>query len=218
MRRRGTAAAALPLLAGLAAACSPAPAAESPDDLRAHWEAGRTWEAFEEAAEARRDTWVRNRARARVPDDVARRAAALEGTWRLLVVAVDRCGDSAHTVPYLAALAASSPALDLRIVDPEAGRALMEARPTPDGRAATPTVVVLDEGFRDAGCWVERPTELQRWFLANPEGLDEDDLYARKYAWYEEDAGASTLRDVMDVLEAAAAGARICGETAAPRG
>lgn len=202
----------LAALLPMAAACTAAPAAETPDDLRALWERGEPYGAFEEGARARRDAWVGNHERARVPEALAARADALEGTWRLLVVAVDRCGDSANTIPYLARLVEGADALEMRVIDPDAGRALMEAHRTPDGRAATPTVVVLDEGFRIAGCWVERPTTLQRWFLENPEGLDEDSLYARKYAWYDEDAGVSTMGEVLDAVEGAARGVPVCGD------
>ena len=131
--------------------------------------------------------------------------------WRLLVVADDWCADSAHTVPYVARLAEALDALELRVVVSNVGRAVMHAHPTPDGRAASPTIVLLDADFEERGCFVEGPPELQRWYLENPEDLPRSDLLEEKYARYDADAGRSTLEEVVRVLEAAARGDVRCG-------
>ncbi len=86
----------------------------------------------------------------------------------------------------------------------------MEAHRTPDGRPATPTVILLDAEYREAGCWIERPTELQTWWIENERTLDDDERFRRKMAWYDEDAGASTLHEVVEMLERARSGATAC--------
>ena len=200
------------------ATSAPSPAAEtapSPDAvLVSLYEEGLPFARFLEQAESRRRTWRENYEQGAPSADAIARARALPGGLRLLVVAEDWCGDSANTIPYLARLAEEAPGLDLRVIDSSVGRSMMEARPTPDGRAATPTVVVLDESGREVGCWVERPAVLQEWFLENEDVLAEDDLYDQKYAWYAEDGGAHTVGDVLTVLEAAAAGRVVCGTEA----
>jgi hypothetical protein len=188
------------------AACSGAPAQHDPEVL---WSRGVPFAEFLAATEARRDTWHDNHAR-ELPPELLERARAVPGSWRLLVVAVDRCGDSAHTIPYLGRLVAEVDDLDMRIVDPEVGREVMEAHRTPDGRAATPTVLLLDAEGREVGCWVERPAELQSWWIDNPDALDDEARLARKYEWYERDAGATTAREIVEGLEAAAAGTTVC--------
>ena len=67
------------------------------------------------------------------------------------------CSDSVNTIPFLAQLVAQVPQLDMRVISPTQGRQLMETRRTPDGRGATPTVIILDESGAEAGCWIERP-------------------------------------------------------------
>lgn len=191
----------------VAAGCTAEAAPSDPVDL---WSEATPFEPFLAGAERRVDTWHANWERSRVPGDLLARASAVAGSWRLLVVAEDWCGDSANTVPYLARLAAEVPGLELRVVDSDVGRGVMDRHPTPDGRAATPTVVILAEDGSEAGCWVERPSELQRWWIDNPEGLDRDAQLEAKYAWYDEDAGESTMREVVERLEAAAAGVPIC--------
>lgn len=198
------------LAAGLILTVSCGPTDPPPQAADTLWESGRTFEAFLESTDRRRETWHRHWEWSEVEADVLARARALPGTWRLLVVAEDWCGDSANTIPYIARLVDEVEGLEMRIVDSNAGRGLMESHRTPDGRAATPTVVLLDAEGEEQGCWVERPSELQEWWIENPEELDDDTKLDRKYAWYDEDRGATTVEEIVGRLEAAAAGGAIC--------
>ena len=72
-------------------------------------------------------------------------------------------------------------------------------------------LILIDERWQEAGCWVERPAELQAWYLENPDGLSRRDLVARKMEWYYDDAGATTLAEIVGTIEAAERGERICG-------
>jgi hypothetical protein len=210
----------LPLLPALGAAAlvcavTPPPASRA-DTLRALYERGVSFEQFLAAAAARKATWRDNYARGELPADVAARLARVTGPWRLLVVAEDWCGDSANTIPFVATLADSSAGrLELRIVDSRVGKAIMEAHRTADGRVATPTIILLDAAYREVGCWVERPAEATR-LVARVRASDGGDAaLGRKYAWYREDGGQSTLREILSMIEAAAPGAPCGGNTAA---
>jgi hypothetical protein len=182
--------------------------------LLALFASGETYETFLANAQARKAMWQRHWDEGQVPADILERARAIPGRWRLLVVAVDGCSDSVNTVPYLARLASLVPSLELRIVKPAAGRAIQEAHRTPDGRAATPTLVVLDDAGRDVGCWVERPGDLVA-DIAKARAEGRIDSYD-KQGWYDRDAGVSTLREVVAVVAAAAAGTPACGATPPP--
>jgi len=199
---------------------APAPLASDAIDsvLVALYEQGARWNDFLADARARRAMWVRNSESAVVPPDVLAQARALPGAWRLLVVAVDSCSDSVNTIPYLARLVAEVPSLEMRIITPRQGRELMAGRRTPDGRAATPTVVILDADGREAGCWIERPAALQAIALTENAGGGTPAFAARKQEWYDRDQGASTVREVVATLVAAAEGARGCDAGAARRG
>jgi hypothetical protein len=180
------------------------------DDLRALYEAGRTFEEFYDSAERRRALWEENWAESEGMDPaLVQRARAVPGAWRLLVVAVDGCSDSVSTIPWLARLTREVDGLDLRIVDSTAGREVMEAHRTPDGRAATPTVVLMDDEWNEVGCFVERPRALLAWLEENDVAGDE--VYPEKMRWYAEDAGRSTVEEIVAMLEAAAAGEVVCG-------
>lgn len=189
----------------------PRPVLEADDALRTLYQSGRSYDDFLASADQRVELWHANTARSEDIDaDLVRRARAVGGTWRLLAVAVASCSDSVSTIPYLARLAALVDGLDMRIVDSRAGRTVMEAHPTPDGRPATPTVVLLDSEWDEAGCFIERPHALQSWILENPDGIAPGEMVARKMVWYAEDAGRRTVEAIVEAMEAAAAGNVVC--------
>ncbi|MCL4212440.1 MAG: thioredoxin family protein [Gemmatimonadales bacterium] len=199
-----------PTASATATARTPAAAAPRDSSLLALYESGVPYETFLAKAEARRAMWVRNSEQAAVAPDALASAQAIPGRWRILVSAVDGCSDSVNTIPYLAKLVALVPSLEMRIVQPGPGRVIMEAHRTPDGRPATPTVVILDGEGRDVGCWVERPAALQEMALKAREAGTLDEFQRNKQGWYDADAGASTVREVVAVIAAAAAGTPLC--------
>ncbi len=179
--------------------------------LLAHYASGEPFEEFLARADARRAMWHRHWDEGKVPADALAQAQALPGRWRLLVIAVDACSDSVNTIPFIALLVAAVPSLEMRIIAPDAGRELMTSRRTPDGRAATPTVIFLDAEGRDAGCWVERPAALHALAAAARAEGRIATFASGKQAWYDADAGASTIREVVSLLAAAASGSPKCG-------
>jgi hypothetical protein len=204
----------LALTALLTLSCA-APSAPTGPDLNELYASGVTMEAWVEAVDLRKALWEANWTSAAIPEDVAQRVARLEGDWRLLVVTAAGCTDSAWTVPVLGRLAEMADAVGLRIVDAEVGREVLDTCRTPDGRAATPTVVVFDPAGEEAGCWIERPARQRDFYderLKNVGRGSEPYLEAAAeyVAWYREDAGASALREIVTILEAAEAGARGC--------
>jgi hypothetical protein len=190
---------------------SVAMAATAADDRLAElYREGKSFAEFLEGARSRREQWHRIHERARVPDEIAMRVRAVPGRWHILVVAEDGCSDSVNSIPYLARLVEVAPALEMRIIGSRAGKSVTQAHRTPDDRAATPTVVLLTEGFDEAGCWIERPAELRRWVTENRDRLG-DDFGREKQAWYDRDGGAQVLRELTEMIEGAAAGKTVCG-------
>lgn len=180
------------------------------DSLAALYDRGVAWAAFLEGVRARRQTWLDNYASASVDAAQGGRLAQIPGRWRFLVVAVDACGDSANTIPYLARLVEASERLELRVVSPADGAWVMEAHPTEDGRPATPTVVLLDESGAERGCWVERPYALRAVLREQRAGTIPGSFTEVITAWRRDDQGRSTVEDMIALLEAAAAGAVRC--------
>lgn len=175
------------------------------DQLQEMYESGRSYTDFLGNATRRAELWHGNTEKAEGIDPaLIARARSVAGSWKFLAVAIDACSDSVSTIPYLARLVAMVDGLDMRVVDPVTGRSIMESHPTRDGRASTPTVLLLDEHFEEAGCFIERPPELKTWILE--EAFSSEEIYPRKMAWYDEDAGHHTVRAFVEMLEAAVAG------------
>lgn len=177
-----------------------APAADP--DYQAFYTKGITFAEFLDRARARRDEWRQRYNDATVTPDLVTRMRALPDRRLILAVAEDWCSDSVNTVPYVARLVDGAPErLSLRIVDSHLGRPVMSANLTPDGRAATPTIVVLREDGEVLGSWVERPSTAQSWFLEQRKTVKHDPLHERLMNWYAEDAGRTTLAEIAALLE-----------------
>ncbi|MCA0375582.1 MAG: thioredoxin family protein [Gemmatimonadetes bacterium] len=175
---------------------------------RALFERGIPYAEFLANAKARREMWQRNSTWTTPPDALVARARATGSGWKLLAVAVDGCSDSVNTIPYIAQLVALLPGVELRIIGSDIGRAIMDAHKTPDGRGATPTVLLLDATFTERGAFIERPAELQTWMLAQKGVLADSEANARKMVWYDEDKGVKTLTEVVALMERAQRGGR----------
>jgi Thioredoxin len=178
--------------------------------LRTLYEKGQTFPEFVEKAVARREGWVRLQREAVVSPSLLERARAVGGTWQLLVVAIDRCGDSMNSVPYAARLADSVPGLSLRIVLPTEGRAVQETHRSLDGRTATPTLILLDSAGNDAGCLVELPAPLRQWNHKHRTVVSDDSLHTYRNTFYTKDRGNSVATELVEMLEAARAGTPRC--------
>jgi hypothetical protein len=174
------------------------------------FDGGTTFADFVAAAQRRKEQWEQHFAGAVVPDELVVRVTRAGATWKLLVITADGCSDSVNSVPYIAALAARSPNLDIRLVTADVGRGIMEAHRTPDGRAATPTVVLLDIAYAERGCWIERPLALRTWLDERKRTTGENDLFDAKMKWYDEEKGSKTLVEIVEMIEAAARGEVVC--------
>jgi hypothetical protein len=171
-------------------------------DYAPYYAQGITFADFLSNARVLVEEWRDNYAQATVEDETLARARALAGHWRLLVVADDSCHDSVNTLPYLAKLTELVPEkLSMRIVTSAAGQAVKEAHQTPDGRPATPTIVVLDERGVMKGVFIERPAALLHYIDEHGEGLYPDRVRELRHRWYAQDKGRHAVSEILDIIE-----------------
>jgi hypothetical protein len=170
-----------------------------PPDADARLRNGRTWEQFLQGVSAQRELWLKTTSAASAPIEFIERATAASRGLRLVVVTEDWCPDSAYTVPYVASLARAS-SIPLRILNRVTGEPLLLAHRTPDGRTATPTIVLWRDG-RDVGAWVERPAALQRMFLSMSTNAESAQRFSQRHTWYESDRGRTALTEVLALIE-----------------
>jgi hypothetical protein len=185
-------------------AVGPAPAtvpvqAQARVDYVALFESGAAWRPWFDSIRTQQATWRQVAGQANPPQALVDRLKAVGGNLRLLVVAEPNCSDSMQSLPHIAALAERA-GVPLRIISKDAGTAAIDQRRTPDGRMATPTVILIRDNA-DVAAWIERPAALQAWFLANA-NLSRAELLQRKTAWYQWDRGASTLEEIVALATA----------------
>lgn len=174
---------------------------QTPPPLTTMLGQGLTWTDYLASTKQQREAWVRNAGRA-VPDELVDRLKKAGAGLRLLVVAEDWCSDSVNSIPYLGTLATRA-GVDLRVINSQVGKTIMETHRTPDGRAATPTVILVRDG-KEAAAWVERPTVLQTWFVGMADKIDTSERQQRKLNWYDWSRGDDALREIVALAERAA--------------
>jgi hypothetical protein len=197
------------------ATASATPGAATVDPtLLALFASGMTFPDFLDAATHRQNEWYASAEQVRLADSTLRRARAVGGQWRALVVAVDTCGDSLRQVPYVARLAELVHGLSLRIVTPtEGGAAVQASHRSLDGRRATPTYVLLNADGEEQGCVVELPRPLRHFLHERRSEGNRETVRAlgdSALAWYAADRGASITEEIVTLMERAKAGTPEC--------
>ena len=170
-------------------------------DSVAMYSLGVPWDQFLASTKVAHETWLKNAGREVSPGLTERFKRAGDGL-RLLVVTADWCNDSLHSVPYIAKLA-SGAGVEMRLVDFKTGKAIMDAHRTPDGRASTPTVILL-RGDQEVAAWVERPASLQWWYLGMADAISDEELLERKMSWYDWNRGSDALTEIVVLAEQSA--------------
>ena len=178
-------------------------------DRSAEWSAAVPFEAWLAQAEDLVELWTSSYERARVPDGLVGRAEAAPGDWRLLVVMADWCLDATAAMPALARLAEEAEGLSLAVLDRDDHPALMDHHLTNGTARAIPIVLLLDGEGTERAWWGPRPADLQAWFYGDGQTLEKEDRYRELRKWYARDRGASTLREVVAMIEGAAGVAHV---------
>lgn len=201
-------AAAVVFLSGVVATFAEQPTSLNPEILEHLYRNGVDFNTFLKIADNRgaltqlANPWNSNWRKSGPSDDQVSRAQSLAGSYRLLAVASETCSDSINTIPYIARLVDRVDQLEMQIIPTGAGRLILDAHRTPDGRMVTPTVAILNDNFVVVGTWVERPLPLKDWSARNPT-ITEREFKQRKQYWYNWDEGNHTIGEIVDLLEAA---------------
>ncbi len=139
--------------------------------------------------------------RVTIPIEISARVEALGGHWHLLVLSEDWCGDSVNIVPIVAKLAESVSNMDMRILARDENLDIMDSHLTGTSRSI-PIVILLNQKFQECGWWGPRPRELQKWVMEKGMLLPKDVLYREVRTFYARDHGLTTMRELVEMLEA----------------
>lgn len=171
-------------------------------DLKVLWEQGLTFDDFVMATrEEYQGLWQGIYRTSRLPDWAL---TPVTEERHFLAIAEDWCGDASNTIPVLARWIEAMPGFSLRIIRRDEHPLVMDRYLT-RGTRSIPIVIVLDQEFRELGHWGPRPSELQAWVLTHKDTMPKDERYKEVRRWYAKDRGESTIREVLDVMQAARA-------------
>ena len=180
---------------------------ESPvmDTLAPTFAAGLTFDQMVAAATTNVELFTVTRGRAVAPPEYAERIAAPGRRWHLLTISEDWCGDGVNILPWVDALAASSPHLEHRIIRRDEHLELMDRHLTNGRSRSIPIVLLLDEDGVELDWWGPRPRELQAWFESpEAQAMPKDERYKVLRTRYARDRGRAIMEELTAMIERAA--------------
>ena len=160
---------------------------------------GETLEEFVTRAEQYRELWTIGARRASVPADVVERLTILRAPVRLVALNEDWCLDAVGVLPYVAKLAEESKWVEFRSLGRDANPDLMESHLSGTSRSI-PVVIAYDENWSEIGWWGPRPAPLQAWVASEGALLLKEEKYRYMRQWYARDHGATSLREIADMI------------------
>ena len=138
--------------------------------------------------------------RAEISEDAAEVAAQIPGTWHLLALSEDWCGDATNIIPVVERLAEASPNLDLRILSRDENPDIMDAHLTGGTSRSIPVIMILDEDYRERAWWGPRPSELQAWVMNEGLQMESGPRYKETRRYYARDKGQTTVREILELI------------------
>ena len=164
-----------------------------------------TFSEYLETVEKNRELWHALARRAAVDEAPRERARAIPGSWHVVALTEDWCGDAINTLPVFDRLAEVTPNIELRVLLRDENPDLMDAHLTNGTSRSIPVLIAYDADFEERGWWGPRPAPIQAWVMTEGTKLDVKDRYrgeVRRY--YARDKGRTALDEFLTVLEGAA--------------
>ena len=132
---------------------------------REQFDAGMTYDAYKAQMTRNREQFEQNEKDLQLSAEDAQAFQRLPQSLNVLALAEDWCGDVIANLPIVGRIAdASAGKLNLRILlrDQQPGEQVMAEHLNKGEYKSIPTVIFLDDDFREVGVWVERPDSVTK--------------------------------------------------------
>ena len=172
--------------------------------MRDRFESALPFPDYLETVQKNESLWRGVHQRARVPKTVVAEARALPGTWHLLALSEDWCGDAVNILPVVARFTEALPNVDLRVLARDENLDIMDAHLTNGRSRSIPVFILYDGDFRERGWWGPRPSRLQKWVMEEGMKMEPGPRYAETRRFYARDKGRAILAEVLELLRSAA--------------
>lgn len=137
----------------------------------------------------------------RMPEALRNAVGVISEPQLWMVITEDWCGDSAQTLPVIAAIAGMNELIELKIIYRDAHPEIMDAYLT-EGKRSIPVLVAFDETGGELFRWGPRPqpaAALVRESLA--QGLPKTEVYPKLHLWYGRDRGNTVSGEFLKLLQ-----------------
>ena len=172
--------------------------------MKERYFAATNFRAYLESVEKNKELWHAVYKHVAIEPELLDKARTIPGSWHLLVLSEDWCGDAVNLVPVLARLADEVPGLDLRILSRDENLDLMDEHLTDGKSRSIPVVLLLDENFVERAWWGPRPEPIQQWVVEEGLKMPWRERYKTIRRYYAKDEGRTLLRELLELMEPAA--------------
>ena len=119
--------------------------------MRDRFESALPFPTYLETVRKNEELWRGVYERVRLPADIVEEARSVPGTWHLLVLSEDWCGDAVNILPVVARLTEALDRVDLRVLARDDNLDIMDAHLTNGTSRSIPVVILLDEEYHERG-------------------------------------------------------------------
>ena len=122
-------------------------------NMKERYLAATDFRTYLESVEKNQELWHGIYERVSISPEILEEARRIPGTWHLLALSEDWCGDAVNLLPVLARLTEEVAGLDLRVLSRDQNPDLMDAHLTDGKSRSIPVVLLLDEDYVERGWW-----------------------------------------------------------------
>ena len=172
--------------------------------MRNRFESALAFPDYLETVRENEELWRGVHTRVRLPDGAVAAGRAIPGTWHLLALSEDWCGDAVNILPVVSRFVDELPNVDLRVLSRDANPDIMDAHLTNGRSRSIPVVILYDADFRERGWWGPRPSQLQQWVMEVGMEMQPGPRYAETRRFYARDKGRAIVAEITEMLSSAA--------------
>lgn len=144
---------------------------------------------------------IRGKKVARIPEELLDLTRNIDEPQFWLVITEDWCGDSAQTLPYIAAVSELNKHITLRIVHRDTHPEIMDKYLT-NGKRAIPKLIAFNPAGEELFQWGPRPVEAATLFRTEKEnGTPKPDIYPKLHLWYGRNRGKAVFHEFTEHLQ-----------------
>lgn len=134
-------------------------------------------------------------------DEALRTISKINSRLIWLIITEDWCGDSAQSLPVIAALASPNKNIELKILLRDSNLEIMDMYLT-NGKRSIPKLIVFDRELNEVFRWGPRPTSAQSFVdELHKNGLEKQEVIKQLHLWYAKDGGYSTEKEIIELID-----------------